>query len=200
MQFAGAVSAVQLRFVPELVVPDAANPAGAAGVVVQLPPLPPVPLRAAVCGLFEAPSVTVSVPLAAPEEVGAKYTYMGHEPWATTEDPQLLDTTNGPLTVTLLMLTAELPLLDRVKVNQAVPVPTGVLPKFSLAGLRVRVWAMSVNGASSETATRISMRLQTKLIGMLLIFVIVRVLSYVLFAVPWFGGHHRRDPAAVLGD
>jgi len=74
VQFVGAVSAVQLRFVPELVVPLAANPVGALGVVVQLPPLPPVPLRAAVCGLFEAASVTVSVPLAAPEAVGAKYT------------------------------------------------------------------------------------------------------------------------------
>lgn len=35
------------------------------------------------------------------------------------------------------MLTAELPLLDRVKVNHAVPVPTGVLPKLLLDGLRV---------------------------------------------------------------
>ena len=36
MQFVGGVSAVQLRFVLELVVPDAANPVGALGVVVQL--------------------------------------------------------------------------------------------------------------------------------------------------------------------
>jgi hypothetical protein len=90
---------------------------------------------------------------------------------APTEDPQLLDTTNGPLTMTLLMFTAELPLLDRVKVNQAVPVPTGVLPKFWLDGLRVTVWAMSVNGASNEMTTRVSMRLHTKLIGILLCFI-----------------------------
>jgi len=64
------VSAVQLKFVPELVVPEAAKPVGALGVVVQLPPLPPVPLRAEVCGLFVALSVTVSVPLAAPDAVG----------------------------------------------------------------------------------------------------------------------------------
>jgi hypothetical protein len=50
---------------------------------------------------------------------------MAHEPLAATEDPQLLDTTNEPLTVTLLMLTAELPPLDGVKVTHAVPVPTG---------------------------------------------------------------------------
>jgi hypothetical protein len=49
---------------------------------------------------------------------------------AATDDPQLLDTTNWPLTVTLLMLTAEVPLLESVKVAQAVPVPTAVLPKL----------------------------------------------------------------------
>ena len=74
MQFAGGVSAFQLRCVPELVVPDAAKPVGAPGTAVQLPPLPPVPLRAEVCGLFDALSVTVRVPLAAPDWVGAKYT------------------------------------------------------------------------------------------------------------------------------
>jgi hypothetical protein len=36
VQFAGGVTAVQLRFVPELVVPDAAKPVGALGVVVQV--------------------------------------------------------------------------------------------------------------------------------------------------------------------
>jgi hypothetical protein len=96
---------------------------------------------------------------------------MGHELLAATEDVQLLETTNGPLTVTLLMLTAELLPLVRVKVNHAVPVPTGVLPKFSLDGLRVRVWAMSANGASNEAAIRVRIRLQTGLIGMLLYFV-----------------------------
>jgi hypothetical protein len=68
VQFAGGVSAVQLRFVPELVVPDADKPVGALGVVVQLAPLPPVPLRAEVC--VPLLSVTVRVPLAAPDAVG----------------------------------------------------------------------------------------------------------------------------------
>ena len=35
MQLGGAVSGVQLKFVPELVVPDAANPVGALGLVVH---------------------------------------------------------------------------------------------------------------------------------------------------------------------
>ncbi len=70
VQLAGGVTAVQLRLVLVLVVPDAPSPVGALGVVVQLPPLPPVPLRAEVCGLFVALSVTVSVPVAGPETVG----------------------------------------------------------------------------------------------------------------------------------
>ena len=35
VQFAGGVTALQFKFVPELVVPDAANPVGALGLVVQ---------------------------------------------------------------------------------------------------------------------------------------------------------------------
>ena len=34
----------------------------------------PVPLRAEVCGLLEAPSFTVSVPVNEPAAVGEKYT------------------------------------------------------------------------------------------------------------------------------
>jgi hypothetical protein len=36
LQFAGAVSAVQLRLVPELVVREAASPVGALGLIAQL--------------------------------------------------------------------------------------------------------------------------------------------------------------------
>jgi hypothetical protein len=78
---------------------------------------------------------------------------MGHEPLAATEVPQLLDKTNGPLTVTLLMLTAEVPLLESVKVCHAVPVPTGVLPKLKLDGLRVTAAC-----ADSETAIKAQSR------------------------------------------
>jgi hypothetical protein len=72
VQPVGGVTAFQLKFVPELVVPEAARPVGALGEVAHVPPpLPPVPLRAEVCVPL---SVTVRVPLAAPEAVGAKYT------------------------------------------------------------------------------------------------------------------------------
>jgi hypothetical protein len=78
---------------------------------------------------------------------------MGQEPLAATDDPQLLDSTNGPLTVTLLMLTAELPLFESVKVSHAVPVPTGVLPKLKLDGLRVTAAC-----ANSETENKTQSR------------------------------------------
>ena len=51
------------------------------------------------------------------------------------------------------MLTAELPLLDSVKVTHAVPVPTGVLPKLSVDGLRVTDAC-----ANSETETKTQSR------------------------------------------
>jgi hypothetical protein len=70
----------------------------------------------------------------------------------------LLDTTNGPLTVTALMLTVELLPLERVKVNHAEPAPTATLPKLYVAGLRVTVWAMSTSGARNDTASRVNMR------------------------------------------
>jgi hypothetical protein len=85
------------------------------------------------------------VPLAAPEEIYID----GTRAVGGTEDPQLLDTTNEPLTVTLLMLTAELPLLDNVKITHAVPVPAGVLPKLYLDGVRVTDAC-----ANSETETK----------------------------------------------
>ena len=69
----------------------------------------------------------------------------------------MLDRTNGPLTVTLLIVTAEVALFDRVKVFQAVPVPTAVLPKLKLEGVKVTVACMA-NGASRDTASQITMR------------------------------------------
>ena len=84
MQFVGGVTALQLRFVPELVVPDAANPVGALGVVVQLfadvvtftaELGPDVPLLsvASTVKLYEveaaSPVTANDVPLAVPIEV-----------------------------------------------------------------------------------------------------------------------------------
>jgi len=84
VQFDGGVTAVQLRLVPELVVPDAANPVGALGVVVQLladvvtftaelGPDVPLPSVASTVKVYEVEAVSPVtanvVPVAVPIEV-----------------------------------------------------------------------------------------------------------------------------------
>jgi hypothetical protein len=49
----------------------------------------PVPVRARVCGLLPAVSVTVSVAVREPIAVGVKVTLMLHVPRLATEDPQV---------------------------------------------------------------------------------------------------------------
>jgi hypothetical protein len=44
----------------------------------------PVPVSAAVCGLFDALSVTVNVPFSVPDEVGLKLTVIVHDPFAAS--------------------------------------------------------------------------------------------------------------------
>jgi hypothetical protein len=44
----------------------------------------PVPVRAAVWGLFEAPSFTVSVPVCVPDDAGLKFTVIVHDPFAAS--------------------------------------------------------------------------------------------------------------------
>jgi hypothetical protein len=58
----------------------------------------PVPVSAAVCGLFEALSETESVPVSFPVWVGLKTTSMVHVPEAATLVPQVVDETlNSPV-------------------------------------------------------------------------------------------------------
>lgn len=45
-------------------------------------PAAPVPVSAAVCGLFDALSLTVSVPVSVPVVAGLKLTVIVHDPFA----------------------------------------------------------------------------------------------------------------------
>jgi hypothetical protein len=85
-----------------------------------LPPVvtPPVPVRLAVCGLFEALSVTVKVPVNAPLAEGANKAQIVQCDPAASDDPQAFDTSNGPLTLAVLIDTAVLPVLVRVNACQ----------------------------------------------------------------------------------
>ena len=56
-------------------------------------------------------SVTVSVPLRAPEAVGVKVTLITQLPLAASEPPQLLVSAKSPVTAILLMVSAAAPVL-----------------------------------------------------------------------------------------
>ena len=62
----------------------------------------PVPERLTVCGLFDAASVKVSVPVAAPVAVGENVTPTAQWPPAATLDPQVLLEIAKPALVRML--------------------------------------------------------------------------------------------------
>ena len=76
----------------------------------------PVPLKDTVCGLPEALSVTVSVPVREPAAVGVKVTFRVQLLLAAREVPQLLLWAKSPETATELMVRLAVPLLDNVTV------------------------------------------------------------------------------------
>lgn len=74
----------------------------------------PVPLRATVCGLPVALSVTETVPLVVPVMVGAKLTLMVHELPAATLVPQLFVSEKPALTAIPEIASADEPVLVSV--------------------------------------------------------------------------------------
>jgi hypothetical protein len=54
----------------------------------------PVPVRVAVCGLFDALVVTLSIPVRRPIVVGVKITLIAHELPAATLEPQVFVSEN----------------------------------------------------------------------------------------------------------
>lgn len=124
-----------------LVLPSASLPKFAvAGVSVTVPPAAaPVPDKLAVCGLFDALSVTVRVPVAAPVAVGLNVTLMLQELFAASEVPQVLVSAKTPLTAMLpIAMALEVPLFN-VMVCAVLVVFTVTLPKLKLVGLSATV-------------------------------------------------------------
>jgi hypothetical protein len=77
----------------------------------------PVPLKLTVCVLPATPlllSVMVSVPVSGPVAVGEKVTLIVQEPLAATLFPQLLVWPKLALVVTLVMVSAAVPVLLKV--------------------------------------------------------------------------------------
>jgi len=82
-------------------------------------PFAPVPVRVTLCGLPDALSVTLKVPVRVPEAVGVNVTLMLQFPPAANELPQLLDWPKSPLAAIPVMVSAVLPVLERVTVCAA---------------------------------------------------------------------------------
>ena len=95
----------------------------------------PVPASEAVCGLLDAPSVTVKVPVSAPVMLGVNVTEMVQLELAATLLPHVLVSAKSPLAMMLEMERAEFRLLVKVTVFAALVVYSACLPKPSEAGL-----------------------------------------------------------------
>ncbi len=84
----------------------------------------PVPVRLTVCGLPEALSVMLKVPVRVPDAVGVNVTLMVQLAPAATEPPQVSVSAKSPLAAILpVIVRAALPLLDSVTVCAALVVP-----------------------------------------------------------------------------
>ena len=97
----------------------------------------PVPESGTVCGLFEALSVIVMLPVRAPSWVGVKVTLIMQFAPAASVLPQgfvLVAGAKSPLTTMLLMFSVELPVFVIVTLLAVVVVPTTVLANVSDVG------------------------------------------------------------------
>jgi hypothetical protein len=91
----------------------------------------PVPVRLTDCGLPEALSVMLRVPVRVPDAVGVNVTLMVQLAPAATELPQVLVWAKSPLAEMLVRLSEALPVLESVTDCAALVVPTVWLAKVS---------------------------------------------------------------------
>jgi len=101
----------------------------------------PVPVRPTVCGLPEALSVTLELPVRVPDAVGVNVTLMLQFPPDASEPPQLSVSAKSPLATMLLMVRVAVPVFDSVTVCAALVVPTLWLAKVSEVGERLATGA-----------------------------------------------------------
>jgi hypothetical protein len=110
----------------------------------------PVPLKLTACGLPDALSVTLSVPVRAPVAVGVKVTLIVQLDPAVNADPQLLVWLKLPLAAMLLMASDAVPLFESVTGCDVLGVFNGVAANVRLVGERE---------APGEVATPVPLRL-----------------------------------------
>ena len=124
----------------------------------------PVPVRATVCVLLDAPlslSVMVSMAVRVPVAVGVKITSMRHEPPAATDVPQVFVSAKFPALVPLSVMVATesnaVPVFDSVTDIVELGVPTSCPPNDRLEPERLATGAMPV--PVSATACGLSLAL-----------------------------------------
>jgi hypothetical protein len=103
-----------------------------------------VPLRAAVCGLPLALSVTVSVPGWLPVAVGVNVTLMAHWPPAAIEAAQVLVCAYGALAAMLVSESEAVPEFVSVMVCAALVVLIAWFPNARLVGASVTAGAVTL--------------------------------------------------------
>src|SRR5712664_2660950 len=91
----------------------------------------PIPVRLTDCGLPEALSVMLRLPVRVPDAVGVNETLMVELAPAATELPQGLVWAKSPLAETLVRFSEALPVFESVTACAALVVPRGWLAKVS---------------------------------------------------------------------
>src|SRR5260370_9051623 len=112
----------------------------------------PIPVRLTDCGLPEALSVMLRVPVRLPDAVGVNVTLMVQLAPAATELPQVLVWAKSPLAETLVRFSEALPVLESVTDCAALVVPTVRLAKASEEAERLTTGA----GAAAPLPGRIT--------------------------------------------
>jgi hypothetical protein len=134
------------------------DPAGAATLKSDVVVLVPVPLSEAVCGDPAALSATLTVAVKAEPESGVKVTETVQFVPAASVVPQLVVSAKSaglaPARVMPEMVSAALPVLERVSVCGAVVLPTLVVAKVSVEGVSEAIGAGTAVPVPVRVTTR----------------------------------------------
>ena len=142
----------------------------------------PVPVRATVCGLPVALSVTVMVPGWLPVAVGVKVTLMVQLAAGATEVPQVLVWAYCVLAAMLVRLSAAVPGFDSVTVCAALLMPTAWLANVRLVGEKLTLDAAPVPVSATVCGLPVALSVTVIVPGWLPVAVGVKVTLMVQLA------------------
>jgi hypothetical protein len=104
----------------------------------------PFPLKETTCGLPEALSLMVTVPVRVPIVVGVKLTVIAQLALTASDVPQVLVWAKSPLATMLVIVSVAVPVLVSVIVCGTLVVPNCWLPNATLVAERVATGAVPV--------------------------------------------------------